>query len=285
MQVLVFGSSGQLASALATLPPSDLEFTFLDRNQCDLTYKHAIRERIIHLRPEVVVNAAAYTAVDKAESEEALAFQVNADAPEAMAQACAEFGIAFIHISTDYVFDGTASTPYTVDVAVNPLGCYGASKFAGEQRALAAHSSTVVIRTSWVYGDEGGNFVSTMLRLAETRDELGIVADQWGRPTYVNDLAKAIMDLIPQLNDQHGGVYHYSNEGEPITWYDFAKEVFQLSGKAIELNRLSTEQYPTPAKRPKWSVLDCAKIKETFQLRIPGWKESLKCSMQNRKIG
>lgn len=273
--VLVFGKTGQLARSLADLPLGDLILCFLGRDECDLTDASAISDVIRQRCPDVVVNAAAYTAVDKAESEEGLAYQVNAEAPESMAQACAGLGIGFIHISTDYVFDGEATEPYPVEHEVNPLGVYGASKLAGERKVLAALPSAVVIRTSWVYGDVGNNFVATMLRLTETRDSIGVVGDQWGLPTYASDLAMAILEVVSKLNTEQGGIYHYSNQGQPITWFDFVKEVFRCAGKEIEVNKLTTEQFPTPTKRPKWSVLDCTKIQKVYQLEIPQWQASL----------
>ncbi|MFC4991196.1 dTDP-4-dehydrorhamnose reductase [Rubritalea tangerina] len=281
-KVLVVGQTGQLAKALADAVPlrESIEMTVLGRPDIDLTNPGLVREVLKRVRPDVVVNASAYTAVDKAETDHELAYQVNAQGVEVLAKACADGGAQFIHVSTDYVFDGSGTEPYKPEDMVSPLGAYGASKLKGEELALAALASSVIIRTSWVYGDEGSNFVSTMLRLAESRDELGIVADQLGRPTYASDLAGAILDIVPALDGSQGGVYHYSNEGEVTSWHGFAEAIFRTSeeyGARVPdtVRAITTAEYPTPAKRPAWSVLDLEKIKNVFSISIPDWNDSL----------
>lgn len=282
-KILVIGHTGQLARALAQLKDanSDFDMVCVGRPELDLCDTTTIDSIFIKEQPDVVVNAAAYTAVDKAESEIDCARAVNAIGVKHLADSCLKYGARLIHVSTDYVFDGNGTAPMLESDIVAPLGVYGQTKLEGEQMALAVLPSTVVIRTSWVYGDEGSNFVTTMLKLAENRDELGVVDDQFGRPTYAFDLASAILQIVPQINHTHGGIYHYSNGGESTTWHGFASEIFsQAKSRGLKvpkkLNSLTTKQFPTIAKRPAWSVLSLDKIRDTFSVETLNWKDSLK---------
>lgn len=281
-KVLVIGHAGQLAKALANLAgfQGGLEIVCVGRPEVDLCDPATINAIFSKEQPDVVVNAAAYTAVDKAETDEDLARSINAVGVKHLADSCLLYGVKLIHVSTDYVFDGKGDRPLVETDRVSPIGVYGQTKLEGEQLALSVLPSTVVIRTSWVYGDEGSNFVTTMLRLAETRDALGVVGDQFGRPTYAHDLAQAILDIVPQLNGSHGGIYHYSNDGDVTSWHGFAQEIFsQASRRNIKapavVNSISTTEYPTPAERPAWSVLSVDKIRDTFSVEIPIWQDSL----------
>lgn len=233
-------------------------------------------------RPDVVINAAAYTAVDKAESEPDLAYAINARGPGSLAAACAERGVPLIHISTDYVFDGSKTSPYREDDAIAPLGVYGQSKADGEAAVRHSNPRHVIARTSWVYGPDGANFLKTMQRLAATRDEIGVVGDQHGAPTYTDDLASALLGIAIELaqspQDAAWGTYHIAGGGQ-TTWHGFASEIFahhRAAGhKVPRLNEISTAQYPTPARRPAYSVLDQAKIGASFGVKMPDWRDSL----------
>jgi dTDP-4-dehydrorhamnose reductase len=287
MRVLVTGSSGQLGSELKRLTDSSADFTFVDRQIMPLDQPATFRAVFEEFRPAVLINAGAYTAVDKAESEPELAYAVNATAVGALASLCKEFGVLLIHISTDYVFDGAANRPYLETDPVNPLGVYGASKEAGEQLALA-YERAIVIRTSWVYSYYGKNFVKTMLRLLREKESLGVVNDQVGRPTYAADLASAILDIVRQysaLSDKQRlsdprfhGIYHYANQGA-ITWYDLTVAIGRIINSSCQIRPIATAEYPTPAKRPANSVLNTSKIELLFGLDIPLWEDSLKACL------
>ncbi|WP_341485752.1 dTDP-4-dehydrorhamnose reductase [Thioclava sp. GXIMD4215] len=273
MSILVFGSTGQVATELKSLLP---EAQFLSRAEADLSDPEACAAAITAAKPEAVINAAAYTAVDKAESEEDLAEAINGAAPAAMAQACAGFGIPFVHISTDYVFDGQGETPFKPTDMTAPLGAYGRTKLKGEQGIALAGGAYAVLRTSWVFSAHGNNFVKTMLRLSETRDKLTVVADQIGGPTSARAIAKACVRIASQLAEDpsKAGIYHFS--GAPDTsWAGFAREIFAQAGRATAVEDIPTTAFPTPAKRPANSRMDCATTFDAFGISRPDWKADL----------
>ena len=278
--ILVTGANGQLGNELNELSVlyTDYSFVFITRNELDLSDTKAITTYFIDKTFDVIINCAAYTAVDKAESEQVLARDINTKAIETLAQIAKEKAISLIHISTDYVFDGKNFKPYIETDPTNPQGVYGQTKLDGEQVMLAINpANSLIIRTSWVYSSFGNNFVKTMMRLGKERDELGVIYDQVGTPTYARDLAQVILSIIqhPTLNAQKTTeIYHFSNEGV-CSWYDFAKAIFELSAIACYVKPIETLDYPTPAKRPHYSLLNKAKIKNTFDITIPYWKDSL----------
>ncbi|GAB4109054.1 MAG: dTDP-4-dehydrorhamnose reductase [Thermoflexibacter sp.] len=278
MNILVTGAKGQLGCELKKLHHSSekYHFIFADLEKLDITNEEVVRDFFRRNRISHCINCAAYTAVDKAEGEADKAELINAKAVRLLAEQCASQNATLIHISTDYVFDGRSYTPYTeVDMA-NPINIYGKTKLLGEQMALSKNPKTIVIRTSWLYSTFGNNFVKTMLRLAEAKPSISVVADQVGTPTYAEDLANTILQLI-STSSAHFGIYHYSNEGV-ASWYDFAHAIFQIKKLNTNLIPIKTEAYPTPANRPAYSILDKSKIKQTFGLTIPHWRESLeKC--------
>ncbi|MGD9861970.1 MAG: dTDP-4-dehydrorhamnose reductase [Pseudodonghicola sp.] len=271
-ELLVFGQTGQVATELQRLAP---QARFLSRAEADLSDPAACAAAIRAHSPAAVINAAAYTAVDRAEAEEALATTINGAAPAAMAAACAELGIPFLHISTDYVFDGSGTAPWTVGDAVAPLNAYGRSKLAGEEGVRAAGGLHAILRTSWVVSSHGNNFVKTMLRLSETRDTLNIVDDQIGGPTPAADIAAALLRMAAALRaGQAGGTYHYG--GVPaVSWKDFACEIFAQAGRRVTVGGIPSSDYPTPARRPLNSRLDCSGLKRDFDIDPPDWKAGL----------
>ena len=272
MSVLVFGQSGQVARELARLMPQAL---FLGRAEADLTDPEACARALRASGARLVVNAAAYTAVDKAETEQALAHRINAEAPGAMAQAAAETGAAFVHISTDYVFDGTGEAAWRPDDATGPLGAYGRSKLAGEVAVRAAGGTHLILRTSWVFSAHGSNFVKTMLRLSESRDALAVVADQIGGPTPAAAIARACLEIGAQLAEapQKAGTYHISGAPD-VSWAGFAREIFARAGRAVSVTDIPGSAYPTPARRPKNSRLNCETL-AVFGLTRPDWRLGL----------
>jgi dTDP-4-dehydrorhamnose reductase len=275
-KILVTGASGQLGFELRSLEADfpGFDFVFADRTMLDIANSHSVNEFISKHSFDVCINAAAYTAVDKAESDEEQAYMVNALAAGFLAQACAANNTKLIHISTDFVFDGNACTPYTEAAAVNPLGVYGASKLKGEEEVLKYNA--LVIRTSWLYSTHGNNFVKTMLRLSESRSEINVVFDQVGTPTYCADLAAAILHICS--NSQYleqTGVFHFSNEGV-ASWYDLAVAVFELSHVNCKIYPILSKEYPVPARRPHFSVLNKSKFKNEFGYTIRHWREALK---------
>lgn len=277
-KILVIGSRGQLGNELQDLAKEypSFRFSFYDVAEMDIVNKELVDEGIRTLKPDYLINCAAYTAVDKAETEKDLAFAINSDAVKNLALACKANGVKFMHISTDYVFDGTAQEPYREDNPVNPTNIYGLSKLKGEQQASRNDKDVIIIRTAWVYSTYGNNFVKTMLRLMKTKPEISVVADQEGSPTYAHDLAAAILHIISS-GKWVPGIYHFTNEGV-ISWFDFAGEIKNLSGSSCIIHPITTEQYPTPATRPKYSVLDKTKIQQIFDVKLKSWKESLqKC--------
>ena len=283
-KILVTGANGQLGMEIQQLAPSfpAFDFIFATREEFPLDNLDEIDSFITTHKPQYFINCAAYTAVDKAEAEKELAYKINAEAAGIIATACQKNDVQLIHISTDYVFNGMDNTPYKEDDITDPVNLYGDSKLQGEKKIMQFNPESIIIRTAWVYSEFGKNFVKTMLRLMADKDQISVVNDQSGTPTYAADLAEAILEIISTLeNPTHhsplttpGGIYHYSNEGH-ITWYDFAVAIKDLSGSSCKVNPISTSQYPTPAKRPSYSVLDKTKIQRTFGIRIKDWKTSL----------
>ena len=275
MRLVVTGKAGQVALSLAERAPAGARVILLGRPELDLAEPADIAAALTAARPDVVVNAAAYTGVDKAETEREMAFAVNAVGAGAVAAATHALGVPLIHISTDYVFDGSKAAPYTESDATAPLGVYGASKLAGEQAVLAAHPGAVICRTAWVYSPFGANFVKTMLRLAETRGEVGVVADQIGNPTNALDIADCVLQLASKRAE---GVFHMAGPGD-ASWADLAEAIFAASaahgGPSARVRRITTADYPTPAPRPANSRLDCRKLAETHGLSLPDWRPSL----------
>jgi len=276
--ILITGGNGQLGSELKDLVhlyPKDT-FIFTDKVECDICKHRLVEDFIIKNNIDAIINCAAYTAVDKAEEQVELANAINNLAVQNFARIAKEHTIKLIHISTDYVFDGTNHKPYIETDTPNPQSVYGKTKLDAEIALQEINpANTIIIRTSWVYSSYGNNFVKTMLRLGKEKKELGIICDQIGTPTYAGDLAKAILEILPQLNTKKTAIYHYSNEGV-CSWYDFAQAIFEIANIQVKVNAIESAQYPTPAKRPFYSVLNKKKIKNKFQLDIPYWKESLK---------
>ncbi|TDS13686.1 dTDP-4-dehydrorhamnose reductase [Sphingobacterium paludis] len=275
MKILITGANGQLGSELNDVfkERTGYELFFLDRKELPLEQTNLIQDILGMYQPDLIIHAAAYTAVDRAESEPALADQVNHLASEEIAQYCRLHDVKLIAISTDYVFDGNSANPLSEDAAVAPINTYGQTKWKGELAIQKWAPHYIIIRTSWVYSTYGANFVKTMIRLMKERDEISVIADQIGSPTYALDLAQAIM-LIVESDKWENGIYNFSNEGE-ISWYDFAVAIRDIKGLNCKINAIRTEQYPTPAKRPKYSLLDKNKIKTTFQVDAPNWRYSL----------
>ncbi len=275
-KILVTGSNGQLGNELRDLASSytQYRFIFTDVEELSITNQEAVATICQEHQPAYLINCAAYTAVDKAESERELNDLINGTAVGILASNAKENGAKFIHISTDYVFDGDASQPLKEDDEVDPVNAYGASKLLGEQLAVQHNPESIIIRTSWVYSFYGKNFVKTMIRLMNEKESIGVVNDQVGSPTYAADLAKAIMQIISS-DKWVPGIYNFSNEGV-ISWFDFANEIGRLTHSSCIVNPLTTDQFPTPAKRPKYSVLDKTKIQQTFSVQLKDWKESLK---------
>ncbi len=282
-KILVTGSNGQLGKELKRLAPGfpEFEFIFLSREDMPVHHFEMVRHYFSVYSPDYVINCAAYTAVDRAEAEKDRAFQINGEAVGVLAAICKERGIKLVHISTDYVFDGTASSPYREDDATNPQSVYGASKLEGEKQAQHFNPDCIIIRTSWVYSEYGKNFVKTMLKLMSEKEEISVVYDQLGSPTYAADLADAILQIIHSGKWQPG-IYHYCNEGI-ISWYDFAVMIKKLTGSTCKINPIPTSQYPTAAKRPAYSVLDTAKIQMVFGVKLKNWRDSLKVCMEHLK--
>lgn len=276
--ILVTGANGQLGKemqVIAAMYPQD-HFIFVTRDQLSIDDAEAVHNYFNENHIDFCVNCAAYTAVDKAESEQEKAMLTNGEAVGNLALVCKKHGAAFIHISTDYVFDGSATEPYKEDHPVSPVNMYGATKLKGEQLAQQNNDESIIIRTSWVYSSFGNNFVKTMLRLTKEKEQLNVVSDQQGCPTYAADLAEAIMQIISSGKAKaHPGIYNYSNTG--ITnWFLFATEIKDLAGNNCTVNPIPSSQFPTPAKRPAYSVMDTNKIQNTFNISIPFWKDSLK---------
>ncbi|MEN0004122.1 MAG: dTDP-4-dehydrorhamnose reductase [Bacteroidota bacterium] len=288
-KVLVTGDFGQLGQEFQVLQTQypDWEFLFPGgRAGLDITNAAEVDQIFEHFQPNFCINCAAYTQVDKAETEPDLAKAVNADGVLHLAKACTKHSTQLIHFSTDYVYGGQQNRPFVETDATHPTGTYASTKLQGEQLLLATLPTAIVIRTSWVYSSFGHNFVKTMLRLGATRDQLSVVFDQIGTPTYARDLAKATLQIIQAkiAGESASGIFHYSNEGV-CSWYDFAQAIFELSGVAITLSPIESKDYPTPAHRPHFSVLNKAKIKSTFGLTIPHWRTSLESCLETLKAG
>jgi len=285
MKILVTGGSGQLGQCLQELAlkydDANFEFVFKSYSELDISNKAEVTNDFNNNGYSYCINCAAYTQVDKAEDDITLAERVNVEGPKNLALACKSVGAVLIHISTDFVFDGNSKNPYTEDVDSNPLGVYGRTKLDGEVAVRENNPKYFIIRTSWLYSEYGNNFMKTMLRLGNERDELSVVDDQIGTPTYAKDLANLILQIVFSKSTAFG-TYHFSNEGQ-TTWYGFAKAIFEHSKTHIDLKPIPTEAFPTPAKRPKYSVLDKFKIKNTFEVQIPHWDESLQEALKAYK--
>jgi len=300
--ILVTGSNGQLGrclqdavnssrflTAFGMTSPSNFEgvpegrgslydkdFFYTDIEDLDITDINAVSEFVYKNKIDCIINAAAYTAVDKAESEPEKAYDINAEGVWTLAHICMEQKVFLIHISTDYVFDGKATKPYKTNAATNPMSVYGKSKLAGEKAILEAQIPSIIIRTSWLYSKYGHNFLNTMLRLGKEKEEIFVVDDQFGAPTNANDLAAAILHIIPQIEQiTKPIIFHYANEGV-TTWCGFAKEIMKTVQLPCKVHPITTAEYPTPAARPAYSVFDLSKIKKQFKIQIPDWKESLR---------
>lgn len=280
--VLVTGKGGQLAKCFENIAPKylDLNLIFKSSSELDITNSDNLNSVFNSSKQfDYCINCAAYTAVDKAETETKEAFNVNVLGSKNLAEACGKHDITLVHISTDFVFDGSALKPYAEDSLTNPLGVYGNTKLKGENAIAETLENYFILRTSWLYSEFGDNFLKTMLRLSRERDEISVVSDQIGSPTYAKDLAEVILKLIESRTMSYG-IYNYSNEGV-VSWYDFASEILRLSNSSIKINKIETIDYPTPAARPKYSVLDTSKIEKLLKLEIPHWKASLAMAFLN----
>lgn len=282
-KILVTGANGQLGKSLQKTAAlfSRFEFVFLSRKDLPIHHFKMVRDYFSVYRPEYLINCAAYTAVDRAEQEKDKAFQVNAEAVGVLAAVCKDQNCRLIHISTDYVFDGKATTPYTELFPPHPINVYGASKLEGEKQAMQLNPDAIIIRTSWLYSEYGKNFVRTMLKLMNEKKEIKVVNDQMGSPTYAADLAETILHIILSGN-WIPGIYHFSNKGT-ISWYEFALAIKELTGSDCKINPIPTTEYPTPAKRPMYSVLDKTKIQLTFGIDLKDWRQSLENCLLNLK--
>lgn len=278
MRILVAGSTGQVAQALAEAPHRGFTVQTFGRPGFDMERRETVEAAFAGFRPDIVINAAAYTAVDKAESEPDAAMRINADGPALLAELAAQAGAPILHLSTDYVFSGDKTTPYVESDPVGPVGAYGRSKLEGERRVAAANPKHLILRTAWVHAPYGGNFVRTMLRLAETREEVSVVADQHGAPTYAPDIAGGLLSIVARIAEggpTPWGVYHMASSGACV-WADFAGHVFARSavagGPSAKVNRISTAEYPTPARRPANSRLDCSRLRSDYGVALPDWR-------------
>lgn len=280
-RILVTGANGQLGQSILEQSKNykEIECFFVTRNELDITNEELVKHYFDDKSFDFVVNCAAYTAVDKAEDEQESAYLVNAKATEFLAKITNEKKIPFIHVSTDYVFDGTASQPRMETDQTNPIGVYGQTKLEGEDLALKNNPKTIILRTAWVYSRFGNNFVKTMLRLFQEKESISVVADQIGSPTNAIDLADAVLEII-STDELTYGIFNYSNEGK-CSWFEFAQKIKEFSSSTIEINPVPTSAYPTKAKRPAYSLLDKAKIKEVYQLTIPNWEDSLKKELKH----
>lgn len=281
MRLAVTGKNGQVVSALRKLAPADLEIVTLGRPELDLAQPETVSQALHEAKPDALVSAAAYTAVDKAESEKDIAFSINRDGAAALAKTAHDLGIPIIDLSTDYVFDGDKTTAYVESDPPGPRSVYGQSKLEGEKAVAAATGNHVILRTAWVYSEYGNNFVKTMLRLGESRDEINVVADQFGCPTSANDIAEATIKIARRLSQDSSirlrGIFHLAGAGE-TNWANFARKVFAFSaengGKPVVVTDITTAEYPTAARRPVNSRLDCSKLDEVYGIRLPDWQKS-----------
>lgn len=274
MSIIVTGANGQLGKELRQLAATQpqQQFHFFGRDELDIADAAAVDKVVEETNAKFVINCAAYTAVDRAETEWEQALAINCTGAANLAAACKRTGARFVHISTDYVFAGTADTPYKETDTIDPVNAYGRTKQQGEDAVMAANNDAIIIRTSWVYSEFGNNFVKTMIRLMGSRPEVGVVADQYGSPTYAADLAAAILHITN--NTWVPGIYHYSNDGT-ITWFEFAQAIAQIIQSNCMVKPLTTAEYPTPAKRPAYSVMDKSKFTQTLGISLKPWRESL----------
>ena len=279
-RILVTGASGQLGRCIQAIVKNygECNYSFKSAKDLDISDAVSVNKEFANTAYDYCINCAAYTQVDNAEDEAEKATKINVNGAENLAKACSSHRVVLIHISTDFVFDGTKKSPYSENDTPNPTGVYGKTKFKGEQKIPQHLEHYFIIRTSWLYSEFRHNFMKTMLRLAKERDELTVVNDQIGTPTYAMDLAQVVVKIIEGQNMDYG-LYHYSNEGE-ASWYDFAKAIFNISNSRIDLQPVGSDKYPTKAKRPKYSVLKKAKIKNTLGINIPAWEESLKIALE-----
>ena len=281
MKILVTGSGGQLGSELQFLKDqySTFEFTFSDYPEMDITNKDALKAAFEQGNFDFCINCAAYTAVDKAEDDRTACDNINVLGSKNLAELCKEYDVTLFHVSTDFVFDGTSSKPLKEDQATSPVNYYGVSKLNGELEVAKSLDKYFIFRTSWLYSTFGNNFVKTMIKLSESRDELNIIADQIGSPTYARDLAQSILDIISSGSTNYG-LYHYSNQGV-ASWYDFTCAIFEYKSIDTKVQPIPTEKYPTPAARPHYSVMDKSKFEKIFEKNIPHWRTSLKDCLQS----
>ncbi len=284
-KVLVTGANGQLGKMVqqAFANETDIEVTYTDVDEIDITSRKSVEEKIQEVQPGVLINCAAYTAVDDAETQRDSALKVNHKGPLVLAEKCKKNDVFLIHISTDYVFSGEGFTPYSENDPIRPVNFYGETKALGEEAIQQNNSGAVIIRTAWLYSEYGKNFVKTMLRLGKERKKLGVIDDQVGTPTYAGDLAMAIYTFTQKYFSGaqfRRGIYHFTNEGV-CSWFDFAMKIQQLAGNDVEVNPIPTTDYPTPAKRPCYSVLSKRKIKNQLHISIPHWEQSLKKCLKN----
>lgn len=285
MKILVTGSKGQLGNEIRAIAETypDFEFLYTDIEELDITDLLKVEAYFIENKPDAIINCAAYTAVDKAESDESTAALINAAAVRNLAKASALHDALMIHISTDYVFDGISHLPYKETDKTNPQSAYGRTKLAGEDAVCRYAAKAVILRTSWLYSAFGNNFVKTMIKYGTERDQLNVVFDQVGTPTYAKDLARVILDILPSAVQKSGTeLFHFSNEGV-ASWYDFARLVITYSGINCEINPIRTEEYPSPTPRPCFSVLDKSKIKQIYKIKIPYWTDGVKDCIQRLK--
>jgi dTDP-4-dehydrorhamnose reductase len=277
MKLFITGAGGQVGRELVLLAQEkSVDYKAFSRAELDITNADAVMVALKEEQPSIVINAAAYTAVDKAEDDSECAYQINSDAVLHLAKACDKYQTPLLHISTDYVFKGDGHYPYDELARVAPTGVYGASKLAGEQELMSHCQRYIILRTSWVFGQFGHNFVKTMLRLADSKSELSVVDDQQGKPTSARDIAKALVHIADSIEKgcKAWGIYHFAGD-EAVTWCGFARTIFELAGKEVKVNSVTTADYPTKAERPAYSVLDTKKIQETFSIDAPSWKASL----------
>lgn len=280
-KILIIGGNGQLGNCFRKLAPEyedRFEFDFTDSQTLNIIDRDQVSDYFYDFKPDYCINASAYTAVDLAETESEKAFAVNADGVGNLAEACAENKTIFIHISTDYVFDGETNISYSEDDFTNAQGVYGASKEKGEDLAMELQPKTIILRTSWLYSEFNKNFVKTMLHLFEVKEELGIVDDQFGQPTNANDLAQAVMNIVEKETKTYG-IFHFSNYPE-TTWFNFAQKIADFSGSKIKLNPIKTSEFPTAAKRPKRSTMSLDKIEEVYKIEPKYWQNSLEECIQ-----
>ena len=286
MNILVTGANGQLGNEIRRRSEASVHnYIFTDVAELDITNASAVLCATEEIKPEVIINCAAYTNVDKAEDDEQTAHLINCTAVENLAAAAKQTGALLVHVSTDYVFDGTSRTPYRESDTVAPINHYGEGKLRGEQAIVESGCRGVIVRTQWLYAPEGKNFVKTMLRLAEQQREVRVVADQYGCPTAADDLAAAIVQILPEViadRTMRGEIFHYASVGE-ATWCEFAEEIFRAAECDCRAVDISTDEYPTAARRPRYSVLDCSKIHDRFGVVLPDWRASLKRNIERIK--